>query len=74
MNTSNVGDQMKTFFDLMNRRNKNGNKFEFLPDDEGELFNPTTTEESYKLFEPSSNYFLGVYLSIVGKKLNKKSI
>ena len=72
MNTSSNGAaDLVAFFTLKNRRIKNGNKFEILPDDEGELFNPTTTEESYKLFEPSSNYFLGVYLSIVGKNLNQ---
>ena len=51
------------FFTLKNRRTKKGNKFELLPDsDEAE---PTEEIESYNIFEPSINHFLGVYLSII---------
>ena len=53
------------FFTLKNRRTKKGNKFELLPDSDDEI-EPTEEIESYKIFEPSINHFLGVYLSIIG--------
>ena len=60
------GDLHYAFFTLKNRRAQNDKQLSLLmSDDENELYEPTD-EENYKLFEPSSNYFLGVYLSVIG--------
>ena len=55
------------FFTLKNRRSQNDQKLSLgpAPGDENELYEQTE-EEKYKLFEPSINYFLGIYLSIIG--------
>ena len=55
------------FFTLKNRRSQKDQKLSLgpAPGDENELYEQTE-EEKYKLFEPSINYFLGIYLSIIG--------
>ena len=64
----NISGDLIAFFTLKNRRIKNGNKIESLPDsgDETESLKPTEETESYAIFEPTINHFLGVYLSIIG--------
>ena len=61
----NISGDLIAFFTLKNRRTKKGNKFELHPDSDDEA-EPTEEIESYKIFEPSINHFLGVYLSIIG--------
>ena len=64
----NISGDLIAFFTLKNRRTKPGNKFESLhdSDDETESSKPTEETESYAIFEPTINHFLGVYLSIIG--------
>ena len=61
----NISGDLIAFFTLKNRRTKQDSKFDLLPD-ETRVFDPPEEIERYKLFEPTNNYFLGVYLSIIG--------
>lgn len=68
----NITGDLVAFFTLKNRRVNSNNQEEGKDED---LFNEdteeteeivTTTEANYNLFEPGNNYFLGVFLSIIG--------